>query len=295
MKINFTFFGSSLFSIYALDELFRLGFVPYCIVTTPDKPQGRKLTITPNVVKSWAIEHKIKVYDPEKIDAKFIKKLEGEISDSNIASNHLFVVASFGKILPKDLIDMPVRGTLNIHPSLLPQYRGASPLQTAILNDTKKTGITIIRIDEQMDHGPIVAQKIIDIAKNIGEWPTYEVFEQTMAEEGARLLASILPDWASGKIKEVAQDHQSASYTKKISKDDGLIDILDDPYTNFRKTQAYHLWPQTYFLIDKDGKKLKVKITVASFSGGELKIEKVIPEGSKEMTYTDFVNGYAKK
>ncbi|MEN9912872.1 MAG: hypothetical protein RLY66_280 [Candidatus Parcubacteria bacterium] len=281
--MNFIFFGSSQFSIYVLDELTKLGFTPSAIVTTPDKPQGRKLIMTPNVVKTWAIEHGIQVYDPAKIDTSFIETLRGKSAD-------VFIVASYGKILPKDLIELPPRKTLNIHPSLLPQYRGASPLQAAILNDTKNTGVSIMRIDEEMDHGPIIAQK--EIAVN--EWPDYEAFEEMMAREGSKILAEILPDWVAGKIQEKEQDHSSATYTKKSKKEDGLIDLSADPYVNLRKIQAYHQWPQAYFFIQKDGKDMRVKITAASFSGGKLTIEKVIPEGKNEMSYSDFQSGFQK-
>lgn len=293
--IDFTFYGSSQFSIYVLDELAKLGFTPSVIVTTPDKPQGRKLVVTPNVVKTWAIEHKIKIYDPIKIDAAFIETLK---SDPIIGggSKHVFVVASYGKILPKALIELPPRKTLNIHPSLLPQYRGASPLQAAILNDTKHTGVTIMRIDEQMDHGPIIAQKEIDAGEIFEQWPTYEIFEEYMARDGARLLASILPDWVAGKITEKAQDHLAATYTKKSSKEDGLIDLTTgNPYDNFRKIQAYHQWPGGYFLITQGSREMKVKVTAASFTEGKLHIEKVIPEGAKEMSYQDFLSGYSKR
>lgn len=284
--INFTFFGSSQFSVIVLDELEKLGFIPSLIVTTPDKPQGRKLVITPNVVKTWAISKNIKVYDPAKIDKTFIEQLKQESSD-------VFVVASYGKILPESLINMPSRKTLNIHPSLLPKYRGASPLQSAMLDDDKNTGISIMRIDEKMDHGPIVAQKNVVIT----EWPIYEEFEALMAREGAQLFASILPNWVSGKITEKEQDHSAATYTKKIIKEDGLIDLHTenvDPYTNFRKIQAYHEWPQAYFFIEHAGKKIRVKITAASFRDNQLIIEKVIPEGAKEMSYKDFQSGYKK-
>ncbi|MDQ2933359.1 MAG: methionyl-tRNA formyltransferase, partial [bacterium] len=133
--IRFAFFGSSRFSILVLNDFERAGYIPVCVVTTPDKPQGRKLVITPNVVKTWAVERNIAVYDPAKLDEEFIEKLKKEVCD-------VFIVASYGKIIPALIIDLPRRKTLNIHPSLLPKYRGASPLQSAILDDAKATGVT---------------------------------------------------------------------------------------------------------------------------------------------------------
>lgn len=281
---SFSFFGSSRFSVIVLDELERSGLTPKSIITTPDKRQGRHLILTPTLVKDWGLARNIKVYDPERFDDVFIESLKKENVD-------VFVVASYGKIIPENIIGLPKRKTLNIHPSLLPLYRGASPLQSAVLADSKHTGVTIMRIDEKMDHGPIVAQKEV----NITEWSTYDDFEYLMAKTGTEVLAQILPDWIDGKITEKEQDHSLATYTNKISKEDGLIDLESDPYENFRKIQAYNTWPQAYFIFRLKDKNLRIKITSASFEKGKLIIEKVIPEGSKEMTYTDFARGYIKK
>jgi methionyl-tRNA formyltransferase len=332
--VNSIFFGSSRLSVIVLDELEKSGLMPTVIVTTPDKPKGRSLEITPNVVKEWAINKKIPVLDPAKLDSAFIEKL-GQVCDSctdtNINTEHskkcdLFIVASYGRIIPKAIIEMPAHKTLNIHPSLLPRYRGPSPLPTAMLDDAKRTGVTIIRLDEEMDHGPIVAQEEVILNDHFDEWPIYEDFEEMMARRGARLLAKILPDWVKTDPKDLAkkettQNHSKATYTKKITKEDGLLDIADlsqlnhrvfdgksateKAYSAFRKVQAFHEWPQAYFFIEKKaessvatGKKIRVKITQASFkknvtSGqGQLIIEKVIPEGKKEMAYEDFARGY---
>jgi methionyl-tRNA formyltransferase len=286
---KFAFFGSSQMSIFVLDELAKLGLKPEFIVSTPDKPVGRKQIITPNVVKTWALENKIPVYDPEKLNSDFIEKIKTINRDSSGKEiSPVFLVASFGKILPDELIKIPSRGTLNIHPSLLPKYRGPSPLPSAILDDCKKTGVTIMQMDKEMDHGPIIAQKEISIT----EWPIYEIFEENMAREGSRLFVGILDKWVNGKITSKEQNHSQASYTKKINKEDGLLDLNADSYTNWRKIQAFHEWPQTYFLITHNGKNLRIKITEANFVNGKIEIKKVIPEGSKEMSYEDFCRGY---
>ncbi len=273
MKIKIAFFGSSKVSIYVLDELVKAGFKPDLIVTTPDKPQGRGLKSTPNIVKVWASGYSLKVIT--ELDTETLKKEDCD----------LFIVASYGKILPKEVVFMPKSGPLNVHPSLLPQYRGAAPLPTTILEDTKNTGVTIMRMDEKMDHGPIVAVKEIAVA----EWPTYEEFEEMMAREGGKLLARVLPDWVNGKIREKEQDHARATFTNKIKKEDALIDLKKDPYENFRKIQAYHEWPQAYFFANEKDKRIRVKITKAVYSNGRLTIEKVIPEGKKEMFFTEFI------
>ncbi len=283
-NINFIYFGSSRLSVIVLDELERAGLLPIHVVTTPDKPQGRKLILTPNVVKQWATQRNIFVSDPAKLDAAFIENLKVLTKEE---SCEVFIVASYGKILPSALISIPPQQTLNIHPSLLPKYRGPSPLPSAMLDDSKHTGISIMRIDEEMDHGPVIAQKEITVR----EWPIYEEFEEMMAQEGARLLIEILPGWIAGTVPERAQDHSAATYTRKFTKEDGQIDLAGDPYVNFRKIQAFHEWPQAYFFLEHNGKKIRVKITQASFGNGMLTIEKVIPEGGKEMKYADFLKG----
>jgi len=287
---TFIFFGSSQMSIYVLDELEKAGYMPKAVVTTPDKPVGRKQVLTPTPVKEWAQKRNINVYDPAALKisdpngAATIERLKNDNAD-------IFIVASYGKIIPKEVFDIPPYKTLNVHPSLLPKYRGASPLQSAILDDEKNTGVTIIRIDEQMDHGPIVAQESI----HINEWPVYEKFEEMMAHSGGHLLVDILPDWISGKIDERPQDETKATYCKKFTKEDGLIDLNDEPYLNFRKIQAFHMWPQAYFFIDHNSKQTRIKITDAEFKSGQLVINKVVPEGSKEIKYEDFRRGYDKR
>jgi len=278
MKI--AFFGSSKVSIYVLDELEKAGFIPTVVVTTPDKPQGRGLKLAPNIVKAWAQDKSIKTYDPAALDVGFEKTLRDEACD-------LFIVASYGKIIPESIVFMPKYKTLNVHPSLLPRYRGAAPLPTAMLDDAKDAGVTIMRMDEKMDHGPIVATKGIAVT----EWPTYEIFEEMMAREGGRLLAKIIPDWVAGKIAEKEQDHSAATFTEKTEKEDALLNLSADPYENFRKIQAYHEWPQAYFFADRNGKQVRVKVIQASFEGGKLIIEKVLPEGGRAMAYGDFLKG----
>ncbi len=277
--MNYAFFGSAQFSIYVLDELEKAGMPPSLIVTTPDKPVGRGLVLTPTPVKAWGMKRGIPVLDPAKLDADFAEKLKETCATKNAGGNiETFVVAAYGKIIPQAILDIPKHKTLNVHPSLLPLYRGASPLQSAMLDDAKKTGVTIMRIDELMDHGPIVVQKEI----TVDEWPAYGVFEETIAREGGKLLAETLPGWIDGRIVEKPQDHAAATLTKKILKNDGLVNFADDPYLNFRKIQAYREWPTAYFFAEKNGAKIRVKITEARWESGKLIIEKVIPEGKGE-------------
>lgn len=285
--IHFAFFGSSRLSVIVLDELKRLGLVPSFIVSTSDKLIGRHQDLTPNVVKQWATRNGLEGFSPAKLDTQFIAQIRDLSSKKNI---QVFLVASYSRIMPDELINIPPRNTLNIHPSLLPKYRGPAPMPATIMADDKKTGVTLMRIDREMDHGPIVAVEEVTIA----EWPTYEEYEEKMAVIGARLFAESLPEWVAGKIKEKKQDHSRATYTKKMVKEDGLLDLSAPAYDNFRKIQAYHEWPGSYFFVEKGGKNIRVKVTKAEFRDGKLSIQKVLPEGSKEMDLPDFERGYGK-
>lgn len=274
--IPFVYFGSSHFSVFILNELKKLGLTPTNIVSLPDAPQGRKLIMTPTPVTLWARENKIPTYNPETLNAAAITHIKEMGGD-------LFLVASYGKILPKELIDLPKNKTINIHPSLLPKYRGPSPLQSMIIADDKHTGTSIMVIDEKMDHGPLLAQIPVEIT----EWPTLMELKQKMAEVSAKALAEVLPQWIAGTHEAKPQNHPEATYTKKITKEDGLIDLSGDPYLNFRKFQAYNGWPSVYFFTERNGKKIRVKITAARFENGTLIIDKVIPEGKGEIPYRD--------
>ena len=289
--IKIVFFGTSRFSVLVLEKLLEHRFPPTLIVTTPDKPQGRKLLLTPPPIKLWAVEHAIDIIQPEKLDRTFIEKLTH-------TDWHLFIVASYGKIIPKALLDLPKHGTLNVHPSLLPRWRGASPIQAAILNDSK-TGVTIMLTDEELDHGPIVAQARIELpnlpdgpsADKAGWPPNVSVLSDILATKGGQLLSEIIPDWISGKITPEEQKHKRATYAKKITKEEGLVDLNASPEENYRKIQAFDTWPGTYFITKRNGKDVRVKISEAILKNGTLKILRVIPESKREMDYADFLRG----
>ena len=277
MKI--AFFGSSNFSVIVLEKLKQAGILPSLIITTEDKPKGRKLIITPPETKVWAEKNNVEVFQPSKLREESVAQKLKEIDWD------IFVVASYGKIIPAGILEIPKHKTLNIHPSLLPRLRGASPIQTAILEENE-TGVTIIMLDEQMDHGPILAQKKIEIEN----WPPKENdLEKVLAEEGAELLTKVLPKWISGEIKEIPQDETKATFTKKVEKNDGLIDINGDPILNYKKIQAYSGWPNAFFFTEKAGKNTRVIIKSAELKDGKLLIKKVVPEGKKEMDYEAFL------
>jgi len=278
--VKIAFFGNSEFSLIVLKELKKNGIVPDLIVTTPDKPQGRKMILTPTQTKVWAEESNVECVEPIKLkDETFLEKIK---------NYNLFIVASYGKIIPKAVIDIPKYQVLNIHPSLLPKYRGPSPLQEQILNDEKEVGVSIMLIDEQVDHGAIIAQKKVEI---VG-WPIgFLSLQETLAKEGSKLLAGILPDWIKGKIKTEVQNDNEATFTKKVEKQDGFVDLSSDAYKNYLKILAFEEWPKTYFEIDKKGQKIRVIIKKAIWKDNALEILSVIPEGKKEMDYKSFLLG----
>lgn len=287
MNINFVFFGTPRFATIVLDELEAAGFLPSLIVTAPDKPRGRSGVVGAPEAKVWGESRGISILQPTHLDTTF----DFRLSTFGVKWD-LFVIASYGKIIPKEILDIPKLGALNIHPSLLPRLRGASPIIGTILSESE-TGVTIMRIDEEMDHGPIVAQRKIGPPAN--EWPPYaKDLEELLAHEGGKLMAEILPDWVAGKISEHEQSHSAATYTKKVSKEDTFIDLSADPETNLRKIRAYSEGENARTVLEHNGKKFTLIIKQARLESGALVLERVVPEGRKEMSWADFERGFLK-
>ncbi len=286
--LRIAYFGTPAFSVAILEELAKAGIAPSIIVTTPDAPQGRGLVLTPPETKVWAEEHDIEVLQPVTLRLTATEDVARDILYNS--EWDLFIVASYGKILPKELLAIPRHGTLNVHPSLLPKYRGASPIRSAILEDAQDaTGVTIMLLDEGMDSGPIIAQARVTPE----EWPPHaEIFEQLLAKEGGELLAEVIPLWVKGEITPEAQDANQATFSKKIEKEMGHLDLQNDAYQNFLKIRALEGWPGTFFFVEKQGVQTRIKITDATFTNGTLSILSVIPEGKKEMLYEDFLRTY---
>jgi len=277
-KINYIFFGTSEFSVDVLNQLKEANILPKIIVTTPDSRQGRGMHLTPCPVKVWANENGIENFQPEVLDKEFFENL-------NNAEWDIFVVVSYGKIIPKAILNLPKKGILNVHPSLLPKYRGPSPIETSILNDELKTGVTIMLIDEKVDHGPIVAQEIVEFE----EWQHKDVVSTKLASIGGKILAKILPPYVAGEISPVEQNHHESTFTKKIEKPDAEIFLDENPRKNFLKIMAYTPHPGAFFFTEKHGKKIRVKITDAKYENDTLQILRVIPEGKKEIDYSLFI------
>lgn len=211
MKI--VFFGTPEYVVPLLDKLHRkfktkLGKSPIvAVVTQKPKPVGRKQELSFSPVDTWAYRKKIPIYfEPLKIIQENIKA-------------DLGILASYGEIIPKKVIDHFPFGILNIHPSLLPKYRGASPVQAAIVSGDKETGVTIIKLDEKLDHGPIVSQFTEEISEN----DTSETLRTRVFERSAEVLATLIPAYIKGKINPREQEHSQASFTRQIKKEDGFI------------------------------------------------------------------------
>lgn len=255
---NIVFFGSSRFSEYVLDELKNADFFPVLDIRSAKEP-------LPSLDE--------------------LRSLEPD----------LFVVASFGKILPKDLIELPKFKTLNVHPSMLPELRGPAPIQNLILGKGGQAGsrpvvgVTIMRMDEKMDHGPIVAQEKVEVAP----WPDhYDIVEEKLGRAGGRLLAEVIPSWLENLLPEKEQDESGATFVKMIKKEDGLLDLADSPEENLRKVLAYSTWPGAHFIFKKKtGDEVRIVVKDAEIRDGAFTPTRVIPAGKKEMVWQDFLRG----
>jgi methionyl-tRNA formyltransferase len=286
MSYTFAFFGSDEFSIIVLKQLLESGYIPALCITQPDKPRGRNLILTPTPLKEFCTLKGIPVITPEKLDKKEIEAL----LVGKATSYDFFVVASYGKIIRQDILDIPSRGCLNVHPSLLPKLRGASPIETAILTDSKDTGVTIMLMDAMMDHGPILAQQ----THTFMSWPeSKKVVHDELAVLGGNMLVEIIVPFMEGKVAPVNQDHTKATFTKMIRKEDGRIELSDNDYMTYLKYLALTPWPGLFFFIQKQNRQIRVKVESAHFETNTgFVIDTVIPEGRNSMTFESFRNGY---
>jgi len=267
---RFIFFGTAPLKDSVLRELEREGYVPAKIVESAP--------ITPDLTEE-------------------LRKSKWDF----------FLVASYGRKIPEELLAMPRRGVVNVHPSLLPSLRGPSPIRSAILNDQKETGVSIMLLDNELDHGPIIAQKKVAIP----EWPPRgRALDELLAREGGTLLATILPAWLAGEIEARPQNDDLATYCHAFKKEDGLLDLRADAYQNLLKIRALEGWPGTYTFFERAGKKIRVGILDAHIEGNpstpfdraqdkslrasKLVIDTVKPEGKREMGYEEFLRSGAQ-
>ncbi len=299
--------GTPEFGAIILEKLAQSEFKPILVVTETDKPVGRKQILTPPPVKVIAKKYNIAVLQAEKIlDTKY--KIQNTKPD-------FIVVAAYGQILPKEILEIPKYGCLNIHPSLLPKYRGPSPIQYAILNGDEETGVTIIKMTEKVDAGGIIANEKFKM-KN--EKLTYGELHNKLAELGAKLLIETMPKWIKEEIKPKPQDESKATYTKIIKKEDGKIDWQKSAQELERQIRAFELWPGAFTFWQKNDKLLRIKILMARVlvtsdlttypvgktliapqnelciqtGKGFLIVEKLQLEGKKEMSSEEFLRGH---
>jgi methionyl-tRNA formyltransferase len=270
---QFVYFGTPEFSVIVLEELRSVGYMPSLIITAPDRSVGRKHIMTAPPVKVWADEHGIECWQPEK-PKYIIEQLEKRDDD-------LYIVASYGYIVSQKLLNIPRLGVLNVHTSLLPKYRGASPIESAILNGDDETGSTIMQMTLKMDEGPIITQSQFPLESDLLKPDLFHM----LAHDGGKVLAEILPEYILGNCTPIEQDHSLATYCGKIVKADGDI-THDNNHTRDRKYRAYYGWPGT-FIFDN---KVRLKITDAEYSNNSFTIKRIIPEGKNEMDYQDYLN-----
>ena len=286
-EVTFAFFGTGALAESVLASLVRAGYMPTVVVTKPDAKQGRHMELTPPTIKVWAEMKGIQVLQPEKLDADFLHSL----STTNFT---LFIVASYGKIIPQNILDLPSNGVLNVHPSLLPLYRGPSPIESVLLDGHMTTGVSIMKLDAQMDHGPILTQSafMINPESNAG------TLEVECGQLGGELLVQVLPHYLEGALIPKEQDHTKVTTCKKITKDLGLVHLDDDIDIVRRKFRALTPWPSLYFFIEHGGRDIRVKINqidcITEKESRSVKeyVVSVTPEGKKQMDWESFTHGY---
>lgn len=278
--MKFVFFGTPEFAAIILKKLIETGFTPEAVICNPDRPVGRKKIITPPPTKVLAEKYDIKIFQPDKFDKQFLDSLF-MIHDSF----DFFIVAAYAKILPKEIIDIPRLGVIGVHPSLLPKYRGASPIQGAILGGEKETGVTLYMIDEKMDHGPIIGNSKFEIRNSkLG----YKELEKNLADLSGNLLVETLPKFVSGEIKPQLQDESEATYTKKFSTDDSFVNskILDEALNGKNPQAAAEIHRKVLALTPEPGvwtikNDKRIKIFKTEIKNNSLVLKLVQVEGQK--------------
>ena len=262
--MRIVFMGTPEFSVPPLEYLIKSEYQVVGVYTQPDKPTGRGRTLEQLPVKRVALQHGLELFQPVKL------RNPDEVARLAALKPDLILVAAFGQILPQSVLDIPKFGCLNIHPSLLPEYRGATPIPAAILAGDKETGVTIMLMDAGMDTGPIISQIIVGIEPD----DTTESLTTRLAQAGVRLLGEALPLWFEGSLKPQPQDGSKATYTKPVTKDDGTIDWQMSAVEISRRIRAFHPWPGCYTWWQ--GKLLKVLEAVALHKEGSLTPGKVV-------------------
>ncbi|MFH1129501.1 MAG: methionyl-tRNA formyltransferase [Patescibacteria group bacterium] len=301
-------FAERIFS-KAVPELTHKRLEIIAVITAPDKPVGRKQVITPSPVKKWALGANFSVLEPDKVrKPEWVTKIKKLNPD-------LIILTAFGQIIPQEILDMPKYKALNIHPSLLPKYRGASPIQSAILNGENETGVCLMVMDQELDHGPILGISKLQV---LNPKITYTELSNQLSDLGAELLIKNLFDYIEGKITPQEQNHSQATFCKLIKKEDGKIDWNKSAKEIDCQIRAYAEWPSAYSEIQSPKSKVQnnVKILNAEIlnkntnrkvgevfldedkqlavqTGDGILILKTLQlEGKKPMSAKEFLNGH---
>lgn len=270
--MKYIFFGSFHVAADILRGLLDSKMAPIAVICSPDRPAGRKKILTPPATKTLVLDSKlpITILQPEKVT-----DIANELKAMNA---DFFVVMGYPQIIPQSILDIPRLGTIGTHPSLLPKYRGASPMQSALLAGETATGVTLYIMDAKMDHGPIVAMSETAISPS----ETNESLEKKLAASASDLLVKTLPAFYAGKEKRTEQDHSRATFTKKFETKDAEVDFAkDEPLSVYRKIQALNPEPGVYTFSFPKHEGKRVKLLAASFSDGLIHITKIQPDGKK--------------
>jgi len=253
--LRLVFMGTAELSCASLEALADSAeFQLAAVVTQPDRPKGRQLKLQPSPVKQLALKRQLPLLQPERARSEeFLRQIEQ-------INPELIVVAAYGQILPRQLLELPRFGCLNVHTSVLPKYRGAAPIQWAILNDERETGVTIMKMDIGLDTGPILTQS----STLIEAVDTAETLQDRLATMGADLLLKTIPAYVAGTIQPQPQPSEGVSYAPKIKKEDGKVDWTQPARSIWNRVRGLVPWPGAYaFIPDNAGRRL-VKIWKAN-------------------------------
>ncbi len=278
MSKPFAFFGTPYVARDTLAYLVEHGYRPEVVITSPDSMRGRGLALTPCETKELALSLGIPVLTPEKLD-------EGARAAIAEYGCEYGVVVAYGKILPQSLIEQFPLGLINVHYSLLPAYRGASPVETALRHGDTVTGVTIQKLVRELDAGDILAVLEVEIEPT----ETTRELRPRLVQIGAELLVFMLPEFEAGQTIPVPQEPSLATHCGKIDKSEGELSLSGDAQTNWNTYRGLAESPGTFFYTEKNGKRIRVKIKTATFDGTNFTPDRIVPEGKNEMSYSDFI------
>ena len=297
------FFGTPQFAVPSLERLVHSAHDVVGVVTQPDRPRGRGQKVTDAPVKMTAVQHGLPVFQPARLR-------DPEVKETLIRwAPDLGVVAAYGKILPESVLNLPRFGMINVHASLLPRYRGAAPVQRAVIDGMLETGVTIMRMVLALDAGGMFAT----VTRPIGSDETSDIVERDLAHLGASLLLDVIDDLAAGRAVEESQDDSLSTYASKITKEEGLIDWTLAAADIHNRVRGLYPWPHAFSYLN--GERLIVMrshvapeptsadpgtivdvssgaISVATGHGGRLAIDEVQPEGRRAMKVRDYLSGH---